>query len=165
MKQSMIENSELPIPGPGESKSFVNLQAVISKDTFFVTKQLAKTIVNTGYLSTGKFFKDIPNSDLDCILDKIQITTDFALDLDTRISRKSDLILLALVIAFGEGQPEIDNEKIPELMSRVMLLSYLTKFHRDNTGIAFFENFALTDSDNKVIFRPNSKEGEQDVKN
>jgi hypothetical protein len=130
----------------------VKLEQVLNKDCYYLTKVVATQLQRHGYASVSKFFKNLPQSDLDILMDKIVLMTNQDLTADARSRRHADIMLLAMTLALAEGKVECSFPEIAELMRRLILLSCLTDLDRRGQGKANYELFSLTDNCDEAIF-------------
>jgi hypothetical protein len=130
----------------------VKLAQVLDKDCYYLTKVVATQLQRHGYASITKFFKNLPQSDLDILLDKITLMAHNDVPSDAKSRRHADVMVLAMTLALAEGKVDCTFDEVAELMRRLVLLTCLTDLDRQGKGKANYDLFSLTDHCDETIF-------------
>lgn len=139
-------------PEDKRAAMMVKLDQVLDKDCYYLTKVVATQLQRHGYASVSKFFKNLPQSDLDILLDKITMMQHDEVPSEAKSRRHADIMLLAMTLALAEGKADCTFDEVAELMRRMILLSCLTDLDRRGKGKANYELFSLTDNCDESIF-------------
>ena len=130
----------------------VKLDQVLDKDCYYLVKVVATQLQRHGYASVTKFFKNLPQSDLDILLDKITLMAHNDVPSEAKSRRHADVMLLAMTLALAEGKVDCTFDEVAELMRRLVLLTCLTDLDRQGKGKANYDLFSLTDHCDEAIF-------------
>lgn len=126
---------------------YVNCEKVSTdKDLLPVTRNLAKKLMETEYLTVGEFFENINDVDLNILLHGSEMTDDNPNMLD-------DIMVLSMLLCGAEGANAVKDENdvmtiVSQFTSFVALESLfrkgLIKLHRENMSF-------VNDLGNKII--------------
>lgn len=118
---------------------YVNCDLVSKdKDLLPVTKNLAKKLIQTEYLTVGEFFEGLSDEDLKTLLHGSEMT-------DENPNMLDDVLMLAMMLAGAEGANEIKDEHdamkaVAQFTSFVALESLfrkgLIKLYRENMSFS-----------------------------
>lgn len=135
----------------------LKLDNILKKDCYHLTKIVATQIQRHGYASVSKFFKNLPQSELDILLDKIISVSSNVSD-EIKSKRYSDVVLLSMTLALAEGKSVIEPEEIDELVHKTILFSSLTNLDRQGKIKANYDLFSFIDKTDAPIFKFVNKE-------
>lgn len=124
---------------PDETFS-VNIHEIANtKRLMNITTQLAKRIIDQGYITVGDAISSISDRDLDKLITLIP-TDD---NMDTLTEQSGELMLISELLAFAEGLPSSNAE---DIMTRTSLLTKLLMFeslYRKGIILAYHSNWTL----------------------
>lgn len=141
------------IEGDTPNAARPNLDMIIAMPCFYLAKVVAMKIKESGYASVGLFFRNVPQSDLETILDKFAQIENNKLPKDDMLSRYTDLTLLAMLLGYGEGKTESTTEELEKMLQNMRRLAVVTLFDRKGKAVANYDKFSLIEPwDSKTIF-------------
>ena len=129
-----------------ETKPFaVNYQHIVdSPELLRVTRLLAWSFICDPYISVGTFFKNISQEDLDCIIEVIEEGPDN--------SNFGDLMLIAEMLAVGEGLDSGNVEIIENRVNQVLVLLACESLYRKGLVKIYHDNMSFgEDAGHKII--------------
>lgn len=137
----------------------LKLDNILEKDCYYLTKIVATQIQRRDYASVSKFFKNLPQSELDILLDKIILVGSDVSD-EIKAKRYSDVALLSMTLALAEGKSIIEPEEVSELVHKTILFSNVTNLDRQGKIKANYDSFSFTDKTDAPIFLLVNKEND-----
>lgn len=125
----------------------VNIDNIIgSKDMLAVTKLVAMEAKNEGYVTVGRFLQQLSDHDLQELMSVAESAKDEEND------RVGELILIAEILAAGEGLDPGQLDDITKRMNVFIVLLTIESLHRKGMVRAFHDNMSLgEDAGNKMI--------------
>jgi len=125
----------------------VNLDRIIaSKDMLAVTKLVAMEAKNEGYVTVGRFLQQLSDHDLTELLGIAESCKDETND------RVGELLLIAEILAAGEGLEPAEIDEITKRINVFIVLLNVESLHRKGLVKAIHNNMSLgEDAGNKVI--------------
>ena len=144
---------------------FFNLQldVVLQKDCWNLCKVVTRQLKQSGYASVPMFFQNLPQCELDIILDKAFFIKSMEANANEPevVRRRADLALLGMLLASSEGQCQFSAEDVTVLIGKLILFGTLTDMHRKGLIDAIFTKFTMTDTlpDFKSLFTSKVGEG------
>lgn len=124
----------------------VNINKVIDSDQFYLAKELAKLIKDKGYINIGNYMRSLSKADLDILADKIMIAYSVeSVSPEYRATRASELMLMTGLLAFGEGEPILNKDKMFTYCNKFHRLVCVTALDRAGNLSAKYENFNVSD--------------------
>lgn len=125
--------------------AFVKIDEVIKRDCFYIAKKVAVVIKEKTYYTPLEFFKNISQSDLDVIIDKL-----FAIravnDAEGKLRRQSDIVLLAMLLHIGEGKADyvFEEDEVDNAYQRFSKMAVAWQLHLEQPElIVHFSNFSF----------------------
>lgn len=125
--------------------AFVRIDEVIKRDCFYIAKRVAAVIKEKTYYTPLEFFKNISQSDLDVIIDKlfaIRVLT----DVESRSRRQSDIVLLAMLLHIGEGKADyvFSEEEVDVAYRRFTQMAVAWQLHLEQPElVVHLSNFSF----------------------
>lgn len=131
----------------------INFDEVINSPKYSsILKFLAKQIQETQYISTGDFFRNLSDSDIQYLCDAIEDANVMEDDEYMEDERVDELLLLTMMLSQGEGGEEDSIEELQRKMNAFCALAITTSLSRKGLVDVFYENFSLQeDTENKVV--------------
>lgn len=125
----------------------VDLENIISsKDMLAVTKLVAMEAKNEGYVTVGRFLQQLSDFDLHELMSVAESAKDEEND------RVGELIIIAEILAAGEGLDPGEISDITKRMNAFIVLLTIESLHRKGMVRAFHDNMSLgEDAGNKMI--------------
>lgn len=143
----------------------LNLDRVSADSTvFYITRKVAKTILNQGYYSVGNFFNDLSDSDFSNLIELIRSVQsvdfkNFTITHEEQYNMTIQYGLLCGVLSTGEGvMTALNAESIENSMKIFSVLCFVEMHRRKGNVKTFRENYSLWDID-KPIAESNKGEG------
>lgn len=115
----------------------------VVKDTNFdpITRLLARQIMEVRYLSVGDYFQNLPDADLEAIIDMIEVDSEFE-DGDLSPTAR-DIIMLTLMLSQAEGGATGDLDDLVLKVKAFKVLAVLTHLARNGMAEPNYENFSI----------------------
>jgi hypothetical protein len=123
-----------------------------SEDLSPITRALARTIVQNGYVTLGNWLRNLSDADIEYLSDVVEVTEDD--DKDLFESATEEIVLLTLMLVNGEG---INPESLEELSHNTGYLKMAvagTSLARHGLVEVFYENMSFgEETGDKVVFK------------
>ena len=125
----------------------VNLDKILaSKDMLAITKLVAMEAKNEGYVTVGRFLQQLSDHDLTELLGIAESCKDETND------RVGELLLIAEILAAGEGLAPAEIDEITKRINTFIVLLNIESLHRKGLIKAIHNNMSLgEDAGNKII--------------
>ena len=125
----------------------VNLDNIInSRDTLAITKLTAMEAKHEGYLTVGNYLQKLSDIDLHELLDIAESAKD---ENDDRVG---ELLLIAEILAAGEGLEPAELIEITDRMNAFIMLLNIESLHRKKLIKAIHQNMSLgADAGDRII--------------
>lgn len=123
-----------------------------SEDLSPITRALARTIIQNGYVTLGNWLRNLSDADIEYLSDVVEVTEDD--DKDLFESATEEIVLLTLMLVNGEG---INPESLEELSHNTGYLRMAvagTSLARQGLVEVFYENMSFgEETGDKVVFK------------
>lgn len=138
----------------GDDDSFSVNYSVIANDTKMSTlaRTLANSIISSGYMSVGSFFKQLADVDVQMLVDMVEESSH---DVDDEGSPATkELALISMMLYQAEGGMDINIDVLQRLVYTLNLFIVITSLQRKGFVEVFYENYSFDeDMSMEVIAR------------
>jgi hypothetical protein len=123
-----------------------------SKEYSALVRLLAHNIKQNSYMSLGDFFKNIPDPDLEYMMDIIESVADEESEFDENDTALDELIIMTMMLNKAEGGEDMDMEETHKKINALSVLAVTTSLARRGLVDVYYENFSLQeDAENLMV--------------